>query len=156
MSETQDQPGLVEQTIRDLLPILNEGFNWELVTTRYDNDPTETALAIQFTDETGKEPVEQILLGVAEGPRITILDGVPEDYKYLGSIVTYQDYGLRILDPQDPMDPDRARYSHNGVNIEAAEGESRERLWLVGSNVLETMLESVIWKRQQDQSEANA
>lgn len=149
MSGEHEEPGVVGQTIKDLLPVLNEGFNWEIVTGRYDKDPTQTALTIEFTNEGGDKVVEHVTLGVMEGPEITILEEVPEHYKWMGAIVTYQDYGIRILDPNDDMTPDRARYTHRGVQIQPAEGESRERLWLVASSIMESMLESVVWKQQQ-------
>lgn len=147
MSESQEQMGMVERTIRDLLPTLNAGLNWEEILERYDANPSHTVMAIQFADKEGAEVKEQVLLGIKPGPEITVFDEVPEDYTFLGAIETYQDYGIRILDPDDDMTPATARYTMNGVTIRPVEGESKERLWLVGSNVLESMLQSIIWKQ---------
>jgi hypothetical protein len=155
MSETQDQPGVVEQTIKELLPTLNAGFEWERVKQFYDKHPEHTAITLQFKNKSGEKTVEEITLVVDDGPEIAITNTVPEEYKWLGVIATYQDYGLKILDPEHPMGPDEARYTHRGVTIHPAEDESRERLWLVGSGVLESMLESVIWKQEQEQEQAN-
>jgi hypothetical protein len=152
MSKTEDQPGVVEQTIKDLLPVLNAGFDWERVKQFYDKHPEGTAITLQFKDKGGENTIEEITMVVNDGPEIAITDAVPEDYNWLGVIATYQDYGLKILDPEHPMGPDEARYTHRGVTIHPAEEESRERLWLVGSGVLESMLESVIWKQEQNQS----
>jgi hypothetical protein len=149
-SQNTQDPGIVEMTVRDLLPTVNAGFNWEMVTQRYDPDPVGTALTIYFTDESGKEKIEEIHLGIAEGPELVVLDGLDPRWDFIGSIVTKQDIGIRILDPDDDMDPDRARFHHGRVEIHPAEGEGRERVWLVCSQVLDVMLESIIWKRQQE------
>lgn len=157
MSNADDDLGLVGQTIKDLLPTVNEGFNWSIIEDRYDEDPVGTAMSLHFTDEGGEEAVEEIFLGIAQGPRIVVLPGVDDQWDYLGAIVTYQDFGLRMLDPDDKMTPDRARYQHGSVTIRAADGKSRERVWMVISNVLDIMLESVIYQRQtSDEAEAEA
>lgn len=150
MSADGEMPGIVTQTIIDLLPTVNAGFNWDIITERYDSDPTGTAMSLHFTDDSGAEPVEEVTLGIKEGPEIAVIEELTDDWNYIGAIVTYQDYGLRILDPDDPMDPDRARYAHGGVTIHPAEDKSKERTWLVVSNVLDIMLESVIYEQQQD------
>lgn len=149
MSQHTTELGVVGQTIQDLLPALNQGFNWDLIKRRYDDHPEGTAMSLHFTADDGEEPVEEVYLGIAEGPRIVILDQIDDRWDYIGAVVTYQDFGMRILDPEDPMDPDRARYQHRGVQIHPAEDESRERVWLVVSNVLEVMLETVIHQSKQ-------
>lgn len=151
MSENNDGLGIVGQTIKDLLPTVNQGFNWEIIEERYDEEPVGTAMSLHFTDESGEDAVEEVMLGIAEGPEIVVLGGDAQGWDYIGAIVTYQDYGLRILDVDDPMTPDKARYQHGGVTIHPAEGESRERVWLVTSNVLDIMLESLIYEKQEQQ-----
>lgn len=153
MSAPETDIGIVGQTIKDLLPTVNQGFNWDIITERYDEDPVGTAMSLHFTGEKGEEAIEEVMLGISEGPRIVILEELTPKWDYIGAIVTYQDYGLRILDVDDPMTPDRARYQHGGVTIHPAEDESRERVWLVTSNVLDIMLESLVWKQQQIENE---
>lgn len=148
MSNTQPELGLVGQTISDLLPLVNEGFNWDIIENRYDEDPVGTAMSLHFTDETGQNSVEDVYLGIDSGPEIIILSELTDDWDYIGAVVTYQDFGTRILDPEDDMTPDRARYQHAGVTIRAPEEQSRERTWMVTSNVLDIMLESVIHDQQ--------
>jgi len=150
MTETETTIGIVGQTIKDLLPTVNQGFNWDIITEQYDESPVGTAMSVHLTDETGEDAIEQVMLGIADGPRIVILEELTPEWDYIGAIVTYQDYGLRILDVDDPMTPDRARYQHGGVTIHPAEDESRERVWLVTSNVLDIMLESLIYDRKTD------
>lgn len=149
MSHEPQEFGLVGQTINDLLPTVNRGFNWDIIENRYDENPVGTAMSLHFTDEGGEESVEDIYLGIAQGPQIVTLPGVDDQWEYIGAIVTYQDFGLRILDPDDDMTPDKARYQHGGVTIESPEGQSRERTWLVVSNVLDIMLDSLIYEQQQ-------
>lgn len=148
MNDGQSDIGIVGQTIKDLLPTVNAGFDWDIVRERYDENPVGTSMSLHFTGESGQEPVEEVYLGIAEGPEIVMLDGINDQWDYIGAIVTYQDYGLRMLDPDDPMTPDRARYQHGGVTIRPSQNESRERVWLVVSNVLEIMLESIIYEAQ--------
>jgi hypothetical protein len=148
MSQSADDLGLVGQTIKDLLPTVNEGFNWDIIENRYDEDPVGTAMSLHFTDGSGEEALEDIYLGIAQGPQIVILPGVDENWDYIGAVVTYQDFGMRILDPDDEMTPDRARYQHGGVTINSPEEKSRERTWMVISNVLDIMLESLIYNRE--------
>lgn len=149
MSQQQSGIGIVGQTVKDLLPMVNEGFNWEIIENRYDETPVGTAMSLHFTEESGDDSVEDLYLGIAEGPRIVTLDGIGDEWDYIGAVVTYQDFGIRILDPDDEMTPDRARYQYGGVTINPAEGHSRERTWMVISNVLDIMLESVIHKEKQ-------
>lgn len=149
MSETETTLGIVGQTIKDLLPLVNQGFNWSIIEERYDEAPVGTAMSVHLTDQSGEEAIEQVMLGIAEGPRIVILEQLQPKWDYIGAIVTYQDYGLRILDVDDPMTPDKARYQHGGVTMHPAEDESRERVWLVTSNVLNIMLETLVWQQQQ-------
>jgi len=149
MTDNQTQLGMVGETIRDLLPTVNRGFNWEIIEERYDENPVGTAMSIHFTEESGEEAVEEVYLGIGEGPQIAILPELEPGWDYIGAIVTYQDFGLRILDVNDPMTPDKARYQHAGVTIHPHEDESRERVWLVISNVLDIMLDSLIWEQQQ-------
>lgn len=153
MSEYETRLGIVGNTIVDLLPTVNEGFNWETIEERYDENPVGTAMSLHFTDEEGGESSEDVHLAIAEGPQIVVLEELDQRWDYIGAIVMYQDFGLRILDPEDPMTPDRARYQHRGVEIYPHGDESRERVWLVTSNVLDTMLESIIYEQQQ-QAEA--
>lgn len=150
MSEHTTTGGIVTQTITDLLDTVNAGFNWNIIEERYDENPVGTAMSLHFTDESGEEAVEEVTLGIAEGPKIVVLGQLTDEWDYIGAIVTYQDFGLRMLDPDDPMTPDRARYQHAGVTIHPGEGKSRERTWLVVSNVLDIMLESVIYEAQTD------
>lgn len=152
MSTNQTQLGIVGQTIKDLLGVVNSGFNWDIIEDRYDEDPENVAMSLHFTNEEGQEPVEEIYLAIDEGPSIVVLDTLNDSFDYLGAVVTYQDFGLRILDPDDDMTPDRARYQHSGITIHPAEGVSKERTWMVISNVLDIMLESVVY--QQTQAEA--
>lgn len=154
MSTNQTQLGIVGQTIKDLLPIVNSGFNWDIIEKRYDENPVGLVMSLHFTTEQGDEPVEEIYLAITEGPEIEVLQQVDSSADYLGAVVTYQDFGLRILDPDDEMTPDRARYQHKGITIHPAEGVSKERTWMVISNVLDIMLESVLY--QQGQSDAAA
>jgi len=153
MSAQGDAPGAVEQIVRDLLPEVNEGFNWDLVTERYDSDPVGTAMTIHFTDEEGSDAVESVHLGISEGPEIVMLDELDPRWDYIGAIVTKQGVGLRILRPNDPMTPERARWQYRQVAIHPAEGESRERVWMVCSKVLDVMLETVIWRQQSEGGE---
>jgi hypothetical protein len=147
--------GIVTETVKDLLPIVNGGFNWEIIEERYDADPSGTAMSLHFTNEDGQEPVEEIVLGIADGPEIVVLDELTDEWDWIGAIVTYQDFGLRILDPDDPMTPDKARYQHRGITIQPGNDKSRERTWLVVSNVLDIMLESVVFQQEQaDAAEA--
>lgn len=148
MSADDTELGLVAQTIRDLLPAVNKGFNWEIIENRYDEDPVGTAMSLHFTDESGENAVEEVVLGIAEGPRIVFLNGLTDEWDYIGAIVTYQNYGIRMLDPDDAMTPKRARYQHGGITIHPSGNESRERVWLVVSNVLDIMLETVIYQQQ--------
>lgn len=154
MSENTTELGIVGSTIQDLLPTVNEGFNWDIIKKRYDSDPVGVAMSLHFTDEEGAEPIEEIYLGIGEGPRIVLIDELDETWDYLGAVVTYQDFGLRILDPDDDMTPDRARYQHSGITIHPAEDESKERTWMVISNVLDIMLESVIYQNNQPEAAA--
>ena len=149
MSGNKTNLGIVGQTIQDLLPTVNEGFNWDIIENQYDENPVGTAMSLHLTDESGGEPVEEVMLGISEGPRVVVLEELTDQWDYIGAIVTYQDYGLRILDVDDEMTPDKARYQHGGVTIHPAEDESRERVWLVISNVLDIMLESLIYKQQE-------
>lgn len=148
MTNKESVLGVVGETIRDLLPLVNEGFNWNIIKERYDEHPEGTAMSIHLTDGSGEDVVEEVVLGITEGPEIVVLDRLTPEWKYIGAIVTYQDYGFRILDVDDDMTPDKARYQHAGVSIHPADGESRERVWLVISNVLDIMLETLIYKRQ--------
>lgn len=145
MSGRETNIGLVGETVRDLLPTVNSGFDWEIIKKRYDSDPTGKAMSLHFTDKTGENNVEDVHLGIAEGPKIIVLDELTDDWHYLGAIVTYQDYGVRMLNPEDDMTPSRARFQHGGVSIHPAGDESRERVWMVTKNVLDIMLESVIY-----------
>lgn len=140
--------GVVGQTVADLLPTVNEGFNWDIIKNRYDESPVGTAMSLHFTDETGEQSVEDIYLGISDGPEIVVLEEMDDSWDYIGAIITYQDFGMRLLDPDDPMTPDRARYQHGGVTIQASEGHSRERTWMVISNVLNIMLESLVYNRE--------
>lgn len=148
MSKSGNGIGIVGQTIKDLLPTVNEGFNWDVVKNRFDPDPIGKAMSLHFTEESGEQPIEEIYLGIAEGaggePELVVLDGVGDGWDYLGAVITYQDYGLNILDPNSDMDATIARYSHGGVRIEAGEGKSKEQVWMVVSKVLDIMLESHI------------
>lgn len=148
--------GLVGNTIADLLGPVNDGFNWEIVRQKYDPNPAGTALSIHFTDESGENNVETVHLGIAEGPELVILNGIDEDWDRIGSIVTYQDFGLRILDPDDPMTPEKARYTHRGVDIHPGEGHSRERVWLVCREVLNVVLQTIVWQREEAAKDAPA
>lgn len=155
MSQQEPELGLVGTTVKDLLPTVNEGFNWDLLKRRYDSNPAGSAMSLHFTAEDGEESLEDVYLGIAEGPRLVVLPGVTEDWDYLGAIITYQDYGMRMLDPEDSMTPDRARYQHGGVTIQPAEEKSRERLWLVTSKVLDIMLESVVHNNEAADAEVS-
>lgn len=147
--------GIVGNAIKELLPTVNEGFNWDVVKERYDEDPVGLAMGLFFTDESGAEPVEQVYVGIDSGPEIVLIDQLDTTWEYIGSVVTYQDYGLRILDPDDEMTPHRARVQYGGVDIHPENDHSRERVWYVTSNVLEVMLESVIYEqRSADAQEA--
>lgn len=148
MTEDRNNIQIVGQTIQDLLPVVNAGFNWSLIERLYDDQPVGTAMSLHFTDETGEESVEDLYLAIEDGPSVAVVPNVTEAHDYIGAVVMYQDYGLRMLDPDDPMTPDRARYHHRGVTIQPAEGKSRERTWMVISNVLDVMLESVIYKQE--------
>lgn len=156
MSAQESEIGLVGSTIRDLLPTVNEGFNWDIVKDRFDENPVGTAMSLHFTDESGETAIEQVHLGIVEGPKIVVLDRVDESWDYLGAIVTYQNFGLRILDPEDEMTPSKARYQHRGVTIHPAENESRTRVWLVVSKVLDVLLESVIYESNQSENDTRA
>jgi hypothetical protein len=149
MTENRNNIDIVGQTIQDLLPVVNAGFNWDIIERLYDDQPVGTAMSLHFTDESGENSIEDLYLAIEEGPSVALVPTVTEEHDYIGAVIMYQDYGLRMLDPDDPMTPDRARYHHRGVTIQAAEGKSRERTWMVISNVLEVMLESVIYKQQQ-------
>lgn len=150
MSNTQQGLGMVGRAIEDLLPVVNQGFNWNIIKERYDEDPVGTAMSLHLTDESGEDSIEDVFLGIATGPQIVMLSEISDDWDYIGAVVTYQDYGLRILDPDDEMTPDKARYQHAGVTIEPGEGKSRERTWLVVSNVLDILLETVVWQQKQN------
>jgi hypothetical protein len=52
------------------------------------------------------------------------------------------------------MDPDRARYQHAGVTIHPGPDKSRERTWLVVSNVLDIMLDSVVYQKNNADAQA--
>ena len=130
-----------------MLPAANEGFNTDLLTERYDENPERTAMSVHFTDGPGGDELEKVALGVNDDLELEMLGTIPETYQYIGAVVTYQDYGMQILDPDHPMTPDRARYQHGGVKILPAEGESRERTWLVISNVMDIILESAIYQQ---------
>lgn len=147
-SKYKSELGVVGGAIAELLGTVNEGFDWDVVTERYDEDPTGMAMGLFFTNEEGDEPVEQVYVGVSSGPEIVLIEELDASWEYIGSVVTYQDYGLRILDPDDEMDPKRARYQYGGVDIHPESGHSRERVWMVTSNVLDAMLESIIWKQK--------
>lgn len=155
MSESTAERGIVAGAIADMLPTVNEGFNTDLLTERYDENPERTAMSVHFTDESGDDELEKVALGVNDDLELEMLERIPESYRYIGAVVTYQAYGLDILDPDHPMTPDRARYQHEGVKILPAEGESRERTWLVISNVLDIILASAIHKQETD-AEAGA
>lgn len=155
MSQSHDDLGLVGQTIKDLLGTVNDGFNWDIIENRYDENPVGTAMSLHFTDESGGEALEDIYLGIAPGPQIVLLPGVDDQWDYIGAVVTYQDYGLRLLDPDDDMTPDKARYQEGGVTIHSPEGKIRERTWMVVSNVLDIMLESVIYEQQRGEAEVS-
>lgn len=156
MSEQGQESTLVTDTIRGLLPVINSGFDTTELTERYDANPERTAMSIHFTDADGERAIERIVLGLDDDLEVTILDGIPDGWRNIGAIVTYQDYGLRILDPDDDMTPQRARYQHAGVRIEPADGEHRERVWLVISSMLEVILESIIYKQQLDDDDVEA
>lgn len=151
MSQTESAEGIVTQTIRDLLPVVNEGFDSAVLVERYDEDPAGTAMSVHFTDKSGENEVEVITLGVTDALELEVLPRLTDEWEYIGAIVMYQDHGLRILDPDSKMTPDRARYQYGGVTIRPSEGNSRERTWLVVSNVLDIILESVVYKRKQQQ-----
>ena len=144
MSPRQTTGGIVTDTIKDLLPTVNAGFNWDIVRKRYDRNPEGTAMSLHFTDDSGDEPVEEVLLGIADDPKLVVLDQYTDDWDYLGAIVMYQKHGIRILDPDDPMNADAARYQHGSVTIRPGEDKSRERTWMAVSKILDIMLESVI------------
>lgn len=150
MTEQTTTMGFVGETIKELLPAVNNGFDWDFIKDHYDEEPVGTAMSLHFTDEEGEETAEELYLGIAEGPQIIVLDQLTADWDYLGAIVTRQESGARILDPKDPMTPDRARYTHRDVAIQPSEAESRERVWMVVSNVLEAMLESLIYQNDED------
>lgn len=156
MSDTQTELGPVGKTIRDLLPIVNDGLDWEMVKTRYDSRPEGTAMSLHLTDESGDQKVEQVYLGIAPGPELVVLDHLSDEWDYIGAIVTYQKYGRKILDAGDPMTPDRARYTHGGVTVHPHGDESRERVWFVVKNVLDIMLESIVWAQQSGSVEGEA
>ncbi len=101
MSPRQTTGGIVTDTIKDLLPTVNAGFNWDIVRERYDRNPEGTAMSLHFTDDSGEEPVEEVLLGIADGPKLVVLDEYTEEWDYLGAIVMYQKHGIRILDPDE-------------------------------------------------------
>lgn len=151
MSEHETEIGIVGQTVKDILPMVNEGFNWEVVKNRFDPDPVGKAMSLHFTDEQGKEPVEKIHLGIAQGedgePELVFLENVGPEWGYLGVVTTYQDFGIKILDPNNPMDAERARYQHRGIKVSTPEGTSTERTWMVVSKVLDIMLESHVHKQ---------
>lgn len=152
MSQPQPSTGPVTDMIVDLLPTVNEGFNWDVITERFDKDPVGTAMSLHFTTETGDEPEEELLLAITDGPEIEVVEEVTDAHDYIGALVMYQHIGLRILDADDRMDPVRARYQANAVTIHPGEGKSRERTWLVVSNVLQIILNTVI--HTQDNSSA--
>lgn len=143
---TESTGGIVTATIEDLLPTVNAGFNWDIIREKYDSHPEGTAMSLHFTNDQGSEPVEEIVLGIADGPKIEVLDKLTDEWDYLGGIVMFQESGLRILDPEDEMTPDRARYQYRDVTIHPANGKSKERTWLVVSNVLDIMLESLVYQ----------
>lgn len=149
MSGEAAQQGVVAQTVADLLDTVNEGFNWDVIYERYDSQPVGTSMSLHFTDEAGETVIEQVHLGIAEGPRLVVLDEIGDRWDHLGDIVTYQSFGLRILDPDDPMTAEKARYQHGGVSIHPAGGEIKERVWLVTSKVLDVMLETIIHRKEQ-------
>jgi hypothetical protein len=149
MADNTTTLGVVGETMKDLLPLVNQGFNWQIIKERYDESPVGTAMAVHLSTDHEDLPDEQVILGIAEGPRIVILERLQPKWEYIGAIGTYQEYGNRILDVNDPMTPDRARYQYDAVTIRPAEGESRERVWLVTSNVLDIMLESLVWQQEQ-------
>lgn len=144
MSPRQTTGGIVTDTIKDLLGTVNAGFNWDIVRERYDRNPEGTAMSLHFTDDSGEEPVEEVLLGISDGPELIVLDEYTEEWDYLGAIVMYQKHGIRILDPDDPMNADKARYQEGSVTIQPGEGKSRERTWMAVSKILDIMLESVV------------
>jgi hypothetical protein len=135
----------VGSIVGGLLGEVNAGFNWDVVRERFDPDPVGKSITLHFLNEDGETLAEKVTLGVADGPELVLVgdDGDPR-FENVGDVVTYQDYGLRVLDPDDNMTPEAARYQYNGVNIETAEGESRERVWLIASTILNIMLESII------------
>lgn len=154
MSGQQAAASNVTDIIEALLPKVNAGFNWDVVQDRFDPDPTGKSLTMHFLAEDGETLAEAITLGVHDknaddstsdiDPELIITTEDDDRFEKVGDIVTFQDYGLRVLDPDDPMTPQKARYQYNGVNIESIEGESRERVWLIGSTILEIMLDSII------------
>jgi len=144
MNEQTSKIGLVGGMVQDLLPMVNRGFDWDIIKQRYDNAPEGTAMSLHLTDEEGQEPMEEIYLGLADGPQIVILDRLTEEWDYIGAVTMYQDAGARILDPDNDLTPDMARYRDGEVRIDTPPEKSDERVWLVISNVLEIMLESFI------------
>ena len=144
MSQGRSKLGFVGTTIQDLLPRVNEGFNWGLIKERYDNHPEGTAMSLHLTGDRGQEPIEEIYMGLAEGPRIVILDQLTDDWDYIGAVTMYQDSGAAILNPDNELTPDMARYRDGTVDIATPEGKSSERVWMVVSNVLDIMLNSLI------------
>lgn len=144
MNNQTSKIGLVGGMIQDLLPMVNRGFDWEIIKQRYDNSPEGTAMSLHLTDEQGQEPMEEIYLGLGEGPRIVILDELTDEWDYIGAVTMYQDAGAKILDPDNDLTPDMARYRDGEVRIDTPAEKSDERVWLVISNVLEIMLESFI------------
>lgn len=136
--------GIVGEIIQNILPKVNEYLDWEYIREHYDEDPTGVAMAVSFVEsEDDDEPAETLLFGIAEGPEVILLNQLTPEWEYLGTVMTFQEYGVKIFTPDDEMTPHKARYQYGGVDIYPAEGHSRTRLWYVGSEVLTMVMNTL-------------
>lgn len=150
MSSQQSEPKLVAQTVKGLLPRVNQRLDWEYIRRKFDPEPEGTALSFHFSDDSGEGYVEELTLAVNSEPRIVMLDEADDSWEYLGAIATFHETGLRCLNPDDELTVERAYYQHGDIDIHPVEGQSRGALWLIGKSIFEIVLEIAKGKQAEE------
>lgn len=126
--------GPVGSIIETLLPHVNRSIDKE----RF-QDQQNKALRFTLLDKSGN-PVERFPLAVEnDSISLTMVDHTNSELEWYGDVVLQQESGLKLLDPEDSMSPDRARYQYKQLTVFPKENNSRKIAWLFCSALLDSL-----------------
>lgn len=129
--------GIVGSLVNELLPMVS--VDWDEIKARSDPQPEGKALSIVLLTNSG-DPIEEFTLAVDDKPSIVLVDSADEEWDRKGHLVAYQETALRILDPEDEMTPQRARYQYANIKVFPKNDSSRELIWIIAQKICENLI----------------